>query len=86
MLVLSRKKGQSLIIGNDITVTVKEIRGRTVRLSIETPKDVSVFREEIYREISQENRRAAAAVALTDKLPVDPVLALSKGKTIKEDP
>ncbi len=69
MLVLSRKQNQSIVVGNDIIITVKEIRGKTVRLSIETPKGVPVYREEIHREIVAENRRAlAAAEAIDDRL------------------
>jgi carbon storage regulator len=66
MLVLSRKQGQSIVIGNDIVISVKEIRGRTVRISVETPDGVPVYREEIHREIVEENRRAAAAAAIPD--------------------
>ena len=66
MLVLSRKQGQSIVIGNEIVVSVKEIRGRTVRISVETPDGVPVYREEIHREIVEENRRAAAAATLPD--------------------
>jgi carbon storage regulator len=71
MLVLSRKQGQSIVIGNDIVVSVKEIRGRTVRISVQTPDGVPVYREEIHREIVEENKRAAAAAAIPDgRLPV----------------
>ena len=66
MLVLSRKQGQSIVIGNDIVVSVKEIRGRTVRISVQTPDGVPVYREEIHREIVEENKRAAAAAAIPD--------------------
>ena len=48
MLVLSRKKNESIIINNDIVITVVEIRGDKVRLGIVAPKDVSVHREEVY--------------------------------------
>jgi carbon storage regulator len=51
MLVLSRKKNESIIINDDITVTVIEIRGDKVRLGIEAPKDVSVHRREVYEAI-----------------------------------
>jgi len=60
MLTLGRKQGQSIVIGGDIIVTVKEIRGSTVRLSIETPSGLPVYREEVHRTIVEENRRAAA--------------------------
>jgi carbon storage regulator len=51
MLVLSRKKNETIIINNDITITVVEIRGDKVRLGIVAPKDVSVHREEVYQAI-----------------------------------
>ena len=51
MLVLSRKKNESIVINNDITVTVVEIRGDKVRLGIVAPKDVAVHREEVYEAI-----------------------------------
>jgi len=51
MLVLSRKKNESIIINDQITVTVIEIRGDKVRLGIEAPKDVSVHRREVYEAI-----------------------------------
>jgi carbon storage regulator len=63
-LVLSRKQGQSIVIGNEIVVTVREIRGRNVRIAIETPHGVPVHRLEIHQEIVEENRRAAAAAGL----------------------
>jgi carbon storage regulator len=82
MLVLSRKQGQSIVVGNDIVITVKEIRGRTVRLSIETPPGVPVYREEIHREIVEENKRAAlAAAAVDDRLAVPGLLSARKKKT-----
>lgn len=51
MLVLSRKKNESIVINNDIVVTVIEIRGDKVRLGIVAPKDVPVHREEVYEAI-----------------------------------
>ena len=51
MLVLSRKKNESIIINDNITVTVIEIRGDKIRLGIEAPKDVSVHRREVYEAI-----------------------------------
>lgn len=51
MLVLSRKRNESIIINDDITITVVEIRGDKVRLGIEAPKDVSVHRNEVYESI-----------------------------------
>ena len=62
MLVLNRKARQSLTIGNDVTVTILEVRGYQVRLGIEAPKHVPVHRDEIYQRILRE-RKAAADLA-----------------------
>ncbi len=51
MLVLSRKKDESIVINDDIVITIVEIRGDKVRLGIVAPKDVAVHREEVYRAI-----------------------------------
>lgn len=54
MLVLTRKKNGKLVIGDNITITVVEIRGDKVRIGIEAPKDVTVHREEVYLAIAAE--------------------------------
>lgn len=59
MLVLTRKKNQSIMIGDDIEIVVLEIRGEQVRLGIKAPKDITVHRQEIYAQISEENIQAA---------------------------
>ncbi|WP_422926941.1 carbon storage regulator CsrA [Singulisphaera sp. PoT] len=56
MLVLSRKKNESIIINDNITVTIIEIRGDKVRLGIEAPKDVTVHRREVYEAIQNQSR------------------------------
>jgi len=56
MLVLSRKKNESIIINDNITVTVIEIRGDKVRIGIEAPKDVTVHRREVYDAIQNQIR------------------------------
>lgn len=53
MLVLSRKKNESIVINNDITIVVVEVRGDKVRLGIEAPKEVSVHRREVYDAIKR---------------------------------
>jgi len=59
MLVLARKAGEAIAIGDGITVRVLEVKGGQVKLGVEAPGEVSVHREEIYLRILEENRRAA---------------------------
>lgn len=61
MLILSRRLNESIVINDDIVVTVLEVRGDQVRLGIRAPKSVTVHREEVQREIVEANRHAAAA-------------------------
>jgi carbon storage regulator len=67
MLVLTRKKGESIMIDNHISVVVLNVEGDTVKLGIVAPKEVGVFRSEIYEAIQQANKQAmAASVNLED--------------------
>lgn len=59
MLILTRKLGEGLFIGDDIRITVVEVRGKQIRLGIEAPAHVVVLREEIYRRIQEQNLQAA---------------------------
>src|SRR5258708_3511867 len=59
MLVLARMRDQSIIIGDDITITVADIRGDKVRLGISAPRNVSVHRKEVYEQIKRETQAAA---------------------------
>ena len=59
MLVLSRQRDESIIIGDNIVVTVVDVRGDKVRLGIEAPREVSVHRREVYDAIQRENQQAA---------------------------
>ena len=73
MLVLSRKKNESIVINNDITIVVVEIRGDKVRLGVEAPKEVPVHRREVYdaikrnEELAKEGDSASEAGAAGDK-------------------
>lgn len=71
MLVLSRKKNESIIINNDITIVVVEIRGDKVRLGVEAPKEVPVHRREVYdaiRRSEEEGKNDSANQAQTGEV------------------
>jgi carbon storage regulator len=59
MLVLSRHRDESIMIGDNIVVTIVDIRGDKVRLGIEAPNDIPVHRQEVYEAIQRENRKAS---------------------------
>lgn len=68
MLILSRRVGECITIGNDIVVKVVEISGNQIRLGIEAPREVPVLREEILNAMQEENRAAAAAFGNSRRL------------------
>lgn len=72
MLVLSRKPGEALRVGDDVEITIVEVKGDMVRIGIEAPRDVQVWRKELWEAIVAENRRAAeeAAAASANAVPV----------------
>jgi len=61
MLVLSRKRAESIMIGDDIEVSVLGVAGEKVRLGIDAPRDIPVFRKEVYLEIQQEKLEAGSS-------------------------
>ena len=60
MLVLTRKPKQQMMIGDDVVIHVVEVQGDNVRIAIEAPRSIRIYRGEIYRAIQEENRQAAA--------------------------
>lgn len=58
MLALSRKQGESIMIGNDIEITILDIRNDQVKIGISAPKQVGIYRKEIYLQIQEENKQA----------------------------
>ena len=71
MLALTRKKGESLVINNNVEITVLEIRGDQIKIGISAPKDVSIYRKEVYLQIQKENEAAISVdglAALNDLL------------------
>lgn len=60
MLVLTRRAGESVMIGDEVVITVLEARGDVIRLGIQAPRDVQVHREEVWKELQAANREAAS--------------------------
>ncbi|WP_408072075.1 carbon storage regulator CsrA [Butyrivibrio sp. JL13D10] len=58
MLALSRKKNESIIVNNDIEITILDIRGDQVKVGIAAPKEVPIYRKEVYLQIQEENKAA----------------------------
>ena len=66
MLALTRKTGDAIMINNNIEITVLEVRGDQVKIGISAPKEVSIYRKEVYLEIQRENEEAAQAISMDD--------------------
>jgi len=61
MLIITRRPGEKIVLGDDVVVTVMEISGQTARIGIDAPKAVPVYREEIWEAVKRENQAAASA-------------------------
>ncbi len=66
MLVLNRKKNQSIVIGNNIEIKILKIGNNFVELGIDAPKDLSIFRDEVFREIKKQNLQSVQSVDQKD--------------------
>ena len=64
MLALTRKKGESLMVNNNVEITVLEVRGDQVKIGISAPKDVPIYRKEVYLQIQAENKASFSAEAM----------------------
>ena len=64
MLALTRKKGESLVINNNIEILILEVRGDQIKIGITAPKDVPIYRKEVYKQIQEENRASVSAEGL----------------------
>lgn len=64
MLALTRKKGESLVINNNIEITVLEMKGEQVKIGISAPREIPVYRKEVYLQIEEENKAVASAEGL----------------------
>ena len=66
MLALTRKKGESLVVNNNIEITVLEIRGDQIKIGIQAPKEVPIYRKEVYVQIQKENEEATSIDGLEE--------------------
>jgi carbon storage regulator len=82
MLILTRRPGERVVIGEDILITVMGVSGHTVRLGIEAPDGISIYREEIWLAVKAENQAAATATAdsLPSQLPAEEAQASPSGE------
>lgn len=80
MLILTRKSGEAIIIGQDIKITVLAIQGKQVKLGISAPERVEVYREEIFRKIQKENVKASMSLK-EDIQELARIIKARKGKT-----
>jgi carbon storage regulator len=91
VLVLTRRPGESVMVGDDVVITVLDVRGDVVRLGIKAPRSVQVHREEVYRELQKVNREAAspsdlAVRALTKMLTPEKTAEADDGSQTTSEP
>lgn len=72
MLVLARKQGESLMIGDNIEIQIIEIRGDQVKIGVNAPRDVNVYRREVFNLIQDENKAAAKSSMVLPKIGLPP--------------
>lgn len=68
MLALSRKVGESIMLGNDIELSILEVKGDQVKIGISAPKQIPIYRKEIYLQIQEENKKAVAQVQTKESI------------------
>jgi carbon storage regulator len=66
MLALTRKKGEALVLNNDIEITILEIKGDQVKIGIQAPKEVTIYRKELYLQIQKENEASMSIEGLDE--------------------
>ena len=71
MLILSRKINEKIMIGDDISISIIEIRGDQVRIGVDAPKSVKVFRQEVFDAIRAENKAAVQSVAVLPEIDIN---------------
>lgn len=83
MLILTRRVGENIVVGDDIVISVMEVRGDAVRIGIQAPRSVTVHREEVYLDLQRANRAAAKSGAAADDAVAAVANLLGKGRTGK---
>jgi carbon storage regulator len=86
MLVLSRKAGESIVIGNDVVITILEVRGGQIRIGVDAPRNLAVHRAEIYQQVLAENRAAAASSGFRESVLSTKASGVTAGPTQAADP
>ena len=66
MLALTRKKGEALMVNNNVEITILEVRGDQVKIGIDAPKDVPIYRKEVYLQIQEENKASFSPEAMDE--------------------